>query len=356
MKIVVDINHPAHVHYSKNFIRRMTERGHQVLITATEKDIAYALLDRYNLKYSKLGSYGSTLINKVISFPLINVQMYLAVRKFQPDIFLGFGSIRAAHVAYFLRKPCINFEDTEHSTGQIRLYLPFVSAVCTPSCYREDLGPKQIRYNGYHELAYLHPNRFTPNPAVPEEICLTTGDPFIIIRFVSWQASHDVGQHGISDKIGLVKALEPYGRILITSEGPLPQELERYRIRISPDKIHDLLFYASLYIGEGATMATEAALLGTPSILVSSLVGTMGNFIELEETYGLTYSYSDPEIALNKALDILRNPESKMIWAEKLKQLLKDKIDVTAFMVWFIENYPQSFISLKEHPETSKNI
>ena len=245
----------------------------------------------------------------------------------------------------------IIFTDSEPAKLANAITFPFANVICTPSCYRDRLDEKQIRYNGYHELAYLHPNRFTPNPAVLDELGLAEGDPFIIVRFVSWQASHDVGQHGIRDKVGLVKALEQYGRVLITSEGALPPELQPYQIRVSPEKLHDLLYYATLYVGEGGTTASEAAVLGTPSIYVSSLVGTMGNFIELEETYDLLYSFTDGSAALGKAIEILQDPASKRKWRVKRERLLADKIDVTAFMVWFVENYPRSFTEMKEHPE-----
>lgn len=204
----------------------------------------------------------------------------------------------------------------------------------------KNIGEKQIRYNGYHELAYLHPNYFTPNPEVLDELGLNKDETFIILRFVSWNASHDVGQHGINNKIEFVKNLEKYGKVLITSEGELDGLLEKYRIRTSPEKLHDLLYYASLYVGDGATTATECAILGTPSIYVSSLVGTMGNFIELENNYGLIFNYNDPDKALEKAVELIQKPNLKEDWKQKRDQLLKDKIDVTAFMVELIESYP----------------
>jgi len=201
------------------------------------------------------------------------------------------------------------------------------------------------------ELASLHPNRFTPNPAVLTELGLAEGDPFIIVRFISWQASHDVGQYGVRDKVRLVKALEQYGHVLITSEGALPPELQSYQIRGDPEKLHDLLYYATLYVGEGGTTAAEAAVLGTPSIFVSSLAKTMGNFIELEETYDLLYSFTDGSAALDRAIEILQDPASQKNWKIKRDRLLKDKIDVSTFMIWFIENYPMSFTEMKERPE-----
>ena len=348
MNILIDINHPAHVHYFKCFICEMQKRGHKILITASEKEITYQLLTKYQFDFIKLGAHGNSMIKKIINLPVMIFYMYLAARNFKPDLFLGFGSIRAVHTAAILRKPSINFEDTEDSIGQIRLYIPFVKCVCTPTGFLRDLGPKQIRFRGYLELAHLHPNWFIPNPVVLEESGLKETETFIIVRFVSWGATHDIGHHGINDKIGLVKALEKYGRVLITSEGDLPPELKPYLIKISPDKIHDLLSFASLYVGEGATMAAEAAVLGTPSIFVSSLASRLGNFIELEHTYDLLYSFTDADSALEKSIEILKNKKSKENWIVKRERMLKDKIDVTAFMVWLIENYPKSFEDLKK--------
>ena len=351
MRIVVDINHPAHVHYFKHFIREMKTRGHDILITASEKEVSYRLLDLYGLEYIKLGSYGTSLLEKMVNIALLDIRMYQAVKKFKPDLFIGFGSIRAAHVAKVLNKPCIALDDTEHAKWEHLLYVPFTDAIITPACFKKDFGKKQIRYEGYTELAYLHLNRYTPDPAVISGLGLNHDDPFIIVRFVSWDASHDIGQHGIRNRIDFIRNLEQFGRVFISSEETLPRELQDNCLKISPEKIHDVLYFARLYIGEGATMATEAGLLGTPSVLISSLVGTMGNFLELEKKYGLIYCFSDSAVALPRALDILRNPESKHIWGEKREKLLKDKIDVTGFMTWFVENYPQSVREMRERPE-----
>jgi hypothetical protein len=350
MRIVVDINHPAHVHYFKNFIREMEKRGHEILITASVKDISYRLLDLLGFNYIKIGNYGTTIIQKLMNIPVLDYCMLKAVDAFNPDIFFGFGSIRAAHVSKIIRKPCVNLDDTEHAKWEHLLYTPFTDAILTPSCFKKDFGKKQIRYNGYTELAYLHPNRFTPNPAVLTELGLTEGDPLIIIRFVSWQAGHDVGQQGIRDKIGLVKALDRYGRVLITSEGPLPPELEDYRMRVSPEKLHDLLYYATLYIGEGATMASEAAVLGTHAIYVNTL--RLGYTDEEEETYGLVYNFSDPHEmesgVMRKAIELLSDQDLRVKGKQKQIRLLSEKIDVTAFMIWFINNYPDSVQLMKE--------
>jgi predicted glycosyltransferase len=351
LRILFNIGHPAQVHLFKNLIWELERRGHQCKITTIAKDVSLYLLDAYGFKYEVVGEEKPTLATKALELFRVESRLYRIAHSFRPDILVGgVGNVYVAHVGKLLQKPSIVFDDTEHANIDHRLMDPFVSVICTPSCYRNDIGPKQVRYNGYHELAYLHPNRFNPNPAVLDELGLIEGDPFIIVRFVSWQASHDVGQHGIRDKVGLVKALEQYGRVLVTSEGVLPPELQPYQMRVSPEKLHDLLYYATLYMGEVGTTATEAAILGTPSIYVSSLVGTMGNFIELEHKYDLMYSYMESDKALSKAIELLQKPGLKEEWVHKRKKLLKEKIDVSKFMVWFLENYPESMKIMKNNP------
>jgi len=332
MKLVIDIGHPAHVHFFKPFIREMCRKGHNILITATDKEVSFRLLENYGFSYIKMGSYGSSVMSKAFNIPAMDIKM-------------------AAHVSRFMIKPCITFDDTECSPLEHLLYVPFTDTVLTPSCFRKDLGRKQVRYNGYHELAYLHPNYFKPDPSVLDEVGLKKNEKYAVLRFVAWQASHDIGQHGYSlaDKRKLVEEIEKHARVLITSENALPPELDKYRITLPPEKIHDLLYYTTLlYAGEGATMATEAAVLGTPSIYVSTLAKQLGNFIEIEQKYGLIYSFQDSEQAIKKAVELIQQPDVKEKWAKKRQRLLADKIDVTQFMVDFIENYPDSFIKYKE--------
>lgn len=352
MRIVVDINHPAHVHYFKNFIWEMEKRGHEILITTSEKDVSLTLLRNYGFEYINMGYYGNSMIKKLLNIPTMDLKMYEAVKNFKPDIFVGFGSIRAAHASKLLKKPCVNLEDTEHSKWENRLYIPFTDAILTPSCFRKDLGKKQIRYDGYTELAHLHPNYFTPNTAVLDELGLSKNETFIILRFVSWTASHDVGHHGIQNKVELVAELEKYGQVLITSEGALPGDLEKYRIKVSPEKLHDLLYYASLYVGDGGTTASEAAVLGTFAVFVSTIVS---GYLYDEEKYGLIEVFSDPETGqeegTERALELLKDINLKNDAREKRKKLLNVKIDVTAFMVWFVENYLESFEEMKANPE-----
>ncbi|MBL7139312.1 MAG: DUF354 domain-containing protein [Planctomycetes bacterium] len=339
MRMVVDINHPAHVHFFKHFIRQMQEAGHALMVTASEKDVACDLLRAEGFAYTPLGRYGTSLWGKAVTLPVMDGRMVRAARAFGPDVLLGVASVRAAHAGFLLRRRSVIFDDTEHAKWEVRLYLPFADVVCTPACYRRSLGPKQVRYNGYHELAYLHPSRFRPDPSVLEALGAAEGERLAVVRFVSWGAVHDMGQHGFdpASRRELVASLERHARVLVVAEDALDPALEPYRCPLPPERLHDLLHYAAVYVGEGATMATEAALLGTPSVYLSSLVGTMGNFEELRDDYHLVVATQSKREAIDEAVRLASDPGAKRTWAERRARLLRDKIDVTQWMVDLVE-------------------
>jgi predicted glycosyltransferase len=178
-------------------------------------------------------------------------------------------------------------------------------------------------------LAYLHPKYFTPDPSVLDELGLTEKEKYTIVRFVSWGASHDRGQKGITLEFGrqLVGRLSEYGQVFISAEGALPAEFEPYRLRLPAHRMHDALAFAHLYIGEGATMASEAAILGTPAIYINSLL--LGYLEELEQEYGLVQCFMNTDSILPFVEVTLANEAVKTGWCNKRHQLLADKIDVT---------------------------
>jgi hypothetical protein len=352
LRIILSVEHPAWAHQFRYVIKELEKKGHTFKVVAINKDRDLELLDAFGIPYDVISNTsGKNIIEKGFIFLWTTFQIFLVSAKFKPDLFIGRASPMMAINSFVFRKPHIVFEDTEHSNFCLKVCTLFSDVIMTPVCFIKKLGKKQLRIDSYKELFYLHSNYYQPNPATLSELGLTENDHFIILRFVAWDAHHDIGQHGITDKVKFVKKIEKYGQILITSEGSIPPELEQYQIPVSPEKLHDLLYYATLYMGDGGTTASEAAMLGTPSIFISTLSGTMGNFIELEKTYNLLYSFIDENAVLGMAVEILKNPDSKKNWRIKREQLLRKKVDVSAFMIWFIENYPQSFTDIKGHPE-----
>lgn len=350
MKILIDIGHPAHVHYFKNFIKIMEKKGHEFLIISRNKEIEHYLLNKYNIPFFDRGKGKKSILGKTTYLFKTDYLIFKETKKFKPDILLSFDSLYLAHVSKLLSIPYIAFDDTEHAKLEHALSFPFTKVILTPSCYNKDLGKKQIRFNGYMELCYLHPNYFTPDPSILDLLEVKQDEKYVIMRFVSWNASHDIGQSGLSLEIKrkIVNELSKYAKVFISSEGELPDDLKKYKIKIPPEKMHDALAFATLFVGEGATMASECAMQGTPAIYVNSL--TAGT-LEEQQNYGLLFSYRNSNSVIEKAVELLKTSDLKQQFQQRREKMLVDKIDVTAFMVWFVENYPESAKIMKENPD-----
>lgn len=345
MRILLDITHPAHVHFFRHAIGEWREHGHEILVTGRRKDITYELLQRFGIEFEDLGAARSGFPGLALELPLRTARLVRRVRRFRPDVMAAIGGTFIAQAGWISRVPSVVFYDTENATLSNLLTYPVCTIVSTPRCY-EGWVPKKkhLTYPGYHELAYTHPDRFTPDPSVLGEFGLETDEPFVFVRLVSWGASHDVTDHGFTRLEDAVRELEPFGRVVISSERELPDSLEPLRLVAAPHQVHHLLHYARLFIGESATMASESATLGTPAVFVSTSVRGYTN--EQESRYGLTFTFSDPETGqrqgLDKAVEILEDPAAEEAWEEKRRRMLADTIDVTAYVVDLVERYGHS--------------
>ncbi len=349
MRILIDIGHPAHIHLFKNFAWRMQERGHKILFTCRDKECVLQLMRVYEFVYDNFGKHYSSVQGKIFGLLKNELQMLNTAIQFKPDLFLSHGSTIAAFTSFIMHKPHIAFEDT-FNMEQVKLSMPFTDVVLTGDYPHPSLGKKEIKYPGYHELAYLHPNVFFPDERVLAILGMKKGEKYAIVRFVAWQASHDIGHSGISyeNKIKLVKTLSRHLHIFISSEMELPEELKNYQIKIPPEQMHNALAHAHLFIGESGTMASECAVLGTPAIFMNN---KHFGCIDDQANYGLLFTYSESEndqiSAIKKAEEIALKQNVREDYLAKREKMLADKIDVSAFLIWFVENYPESVNEVK---------
>ncbi len=349
MRILIDAGHPAHVHYFRNAALLLAAKGHDILFTCREKDVIIDLLKAYNLPYKSMGKHKKSLAGKISGLVIFDLKLLSTAIKFRPDILLSAGSVYAAHVAWLTRKPHIVLEDS-FNMEQVRLYLPFSSAVITGNYPHPDLGAKEIRIPAYQEMAYLHPLYFAPDEEINKELNVKEGEKYFILRFVSWNASHDLGQTGLTLNIKreLVELLKNYGHVFISSEAEPGMDFKQYNFPLPPEKMHDALYSAHLFIGEGATMASESAILGTMAVYVNSI--ERGYVRDQETSYNLVSNFNNNTGVLEKVEELLHNQDLKTKSMRSRLQLLDDNIDITAFIVWLTELWPESFRIVKTDP------
>jgi len=355
MNILIDIGHPAHVHNYRNLAAELQQTGHRVIWTVKDIKVAQSLLKHYGFKFIVLPQKKDSLLGKILNQLQYDYILYRICKREKVDIAIG-SSATVAHVSAVSRVKSIVFDDDDDNVQPLvaRLVKPFVNTILSPNTII-DKRSSTVLYPGYHELSYLHPNRFNPDPKVLAEVGLTIGEPYFIMRFNVFKAHHDIGVNGLSldQKLRLVEALKPYGKIFITTERDIEPELKQHQLSIAPEKIHSFMAYSTMFLGDSQTMTQEAAELGVPALKCNSFAGRLSVPNELEKKYGLIFSYlpEDFDSMLQKLNELLAMPNLKDEWQQRRQKMLNDKIDVTAFWMWFVDNYPDSFSIIKVKPD-----
>jgi len=340
MRVQFDLTHPAHVHLFKNTIGALAADGHAVAVASRQKEVTTALLDAYGIEHTVLSTKGTTTAALVSEWTLRELRTIDFTRTFDPDVVVSRALPSAVHAAALTGAKSIVVTDTEYAWKVSKLIAPFVDYWCTPEGFTGDYGDNQRVHEGFDELAYLHPNWFRPDPERLKTYGVDPQEPYFVLRFVSMGAHHDVSRSGLSPgtKRRLVEALSEHGTVYISSERPLSPELSDYESPVPPEEIHQLLAGAALMVGDSETMATEAALLGTPTIRVNSHATdeVLGVFVQLENR-GLVESIGDEETAHDRAVELATDPEAVDRWAQRRDALLDDSVDVTAHLLDIIE-------------------
>jgi predicted glycosyltransferase len=314
----------------------MIGRGHEVLVTAREKDVAVDLLTEYAIPHEVL-SVQRTGVGLAGELVARTGRLVRIARRERPTVLTGIMGPSIALAGKLLRIPSVVFYDTEFATRTNRFVYPLASRVCTPDSYATEVRGNHVSYPGYHELAYLHPDRFTPDRSRLEAFGLEPGQRYSVVRFVSWEASHDAGEVALTpaQKRSIVDALATRGPVLVSSEGPLPDDLADRALTGPVTDVHHLLAFADVVVGESATMSSEAAVLGTPAVFIATT--GRGYTDDQEKRYGLVRWFRPQHF--NEALRAITEGANRAAeWrGEARTRLLSDKIDVTQWMVQLFE-------------------
>lgn len=345
MGFLIEINHPGQVHLLKHVIKKLQRANLNLVVIAKNEKSITDLLTHYQIPFENIGTKGKGTMGKLLKQLVFTYRAFVIAKRKKLKIGVG-SSFTNDLLTIFIRnfKSIHLSDDDEEMVPFITKYsYPFATVILAPDCIHfQKFEQKVIAYAGYHELAYLHPDFFKPDPSILSELGLTIHDKYFVLRFVALKGHHDGGHKGISleQKRSLINYLENQGKIFITSEYPIETEFEKYRIPITPDKIHSVLYYATAFIGDSQTMTSEAAILGTPSFKCNTFAGKLSVPNELESKYNLCYSFQPEEFEsmLLKIQSVLITNDSKEIWKQKVELLRKEKIDVTSFIFEYIQS------------------
>jgi predicted glycosyltransferase len=360
MKILFHFGHPAKFHLFRNTINSLIRNGHKVDILINSKDILEELIKDEGWNYVNLFPKGRkirylhTYINAAIMSAITIIKLLLFIKGKEYDLFVT--SDLLTFVGKLKNIPTLYFADDDFKAVPQQWFLLATSdyvispAICDLGRYEH----KKIGYYGYKALAHLHPNKFILKKELLDSH-ISEGEDYYFIRLVSTTSIHDIGKGGISNEVlrQIIHLIDGKGKIIISSERNLPKEYEKYLLDYRKKDIGHYIYYAKLFISDSTTMCAEAAMLGTPSIEIDDWYSDFRQFKDLNEKYGLLYAYrpSDIQGVLIKIEELMNNPNVKMEFLEKRNKMLSEKIDVSAFIIWLIENYPKSISTIRENPD-----
>lgn len=356
MNILFAAFHPVDPYIVQHVARALEIKGHKVLFIIHEKEnIIQEIVKTFGYHYYTITNQSEFYANKLYFTIKYLRNAGKIIRNFKPNIIFSPTSPFVGLLANLFRVPLICWADTETALINLRTSAAFCSAILTPDCFFKKVNNKKhIPFAGYKELAYLHPNHFLSGTKFMQANVMKDGKS-ILMRFSALKAMHDRGLKSAADNqksilLHYIQQLEEYARVFISiSEKDLGKEFSKYKLDIHPTEYHNFLANCSLYIGEGTTTASEAGVLGVPWIALRP--DPLGYLEDQEKKYELGFRTVDLKYAFETAIKWLNHDGLKDEWAKKREKLLADKIDVSAFFVWFIENYPDSHKIMKNNPD-----
>lgn len=330
MKYLFDLGHPAHVHYFKNIIKRLEINGHEVTVTARDKDVTFALLESEKIEFISRGKGANSSLGKLLYLIWGSLLLTWIGKKNRIDSYIGFGSPYAAFASFINNKKSVILDDTENALLGQSFYRRFATKVLSPNSFSKDFGEKHRKFSSFMELFYLHPDVFSFTEMMRDE------SKVALLRFVGWNAAHDAGHSGISveAKKRVVKELETFGyEVYISSEDRIPASLEKYALAINPGDMHGFLSRCSLLVGESATMASEAAMLGIPAFYFDN--EGRGYTDALENKYGLVFNYQETDESVDQAIKKLSEVvgRDRKYWQLKRELVLADNMNPNDFLL-----------------------
>ncbi|MCD4704927.1 hypothetical protein K8R66_02520 [bacterium] len=349
--------HPAKFHLSRITINALKEKGHQVDIIITGRDILEELIINEGWDYTKIFPKGRKLkgMHVWLSAAIFSILTIVKLFKltwgkkydfFISDDFLSFiGRINGT-------KSIFVTDDDLRAVPESVILMIFAHYILAPDiCDLGRYNQKKLGYYGYKSLFHLHPNHFKADISkINSEL---REKPYFFIRTVSATSTHDVGKRGIDDNAlrKIIKTLEPHGRVVLNSERKLPPDLDEHVISFRKNDISHFIFYATLFISDSTTMCAEAAVLGIPAIEFDDWFADFKQYQELNQKYQLLYGFGiDEEVEmLEKINDLLKTKNLKETFQERRRNMLKEKIDASTFLIWILTGYPNSITDFFKH-------
>ncbi|MEI6348828.1 MAG: DUF354 domain-containing protein [Bacteroidota bacterium] len=267
MNILFDLVHSADVNLFKNSIYALSKNGENVIISYRERGklslIAKAELPDFKL--NKIGEHKTKIVGKIISLIKREISAYIFLKKNKVEIIVTQG-LTCGIACKLLGVKILHYDDDiEYKTTY--LIGKWLSDIDLMPDFMPAKGKNIVKHFGYKELAYLHPKYFKPNEFSLKAYNITAYN-YIFIREISNISLNYKNKESLLPKI--VKYISSLNiKILLSIEDKNLTNLYSDNCIILKEPIVDiysLIYFSSIVISSGDTVARESCLTGTPCI------------------------------------------------------------------------------------------
>jgi len=366
MRYLFNFIHPAKFHAFRITINYLLKSGHSVDIVIISKDIVEDLVKQEGWEYTNIFPEGRRIphLHTYLSAGINLLRtLYRLLRFMKGKTYdLIITDDLATIVGRLKGIPSIFFTDDDLKAVPESIILIATAnyVLCPNVAYMGRYSHKKIGYFGFKSLAHLHPNHFKADRGKLDQYIQNNCGDFFLIRCVSVTSTHDVGKAGIDDDLLLkmVKLLEKHGKVLINTQRNLSNDLQKYVHPIEKMNMSHYIAFSKIFISDSTTMCAEACVLGTPSIEIDDWYADFEQFKELSSKHQLLFGFSPNNAdGLFKKLDELLNTHQlKDVFQNRRVGLLKNNIDLSGFMIWIFENFPESVKGFFNNPLIQNNF
>jgi hypothetical protein len=264
MRVWYDACTGKHVRYGAAIAKRLRRHGHEVIFTTREHPDTVALAKALGEKPIVVGKYEPASLftrlkesaNRVLEFSMM-------FKDRTPEAAISHQSVELCRAAFGLNIPIIVTADTPHATAVNRLTIPLSNVLLTseaiPKSLFEKYGAQKIvQFKGVDEVAWT---KDLGKPKAPE-----FRRPLIVVRQIETRAAYGVGKSDVT--VEAARKLSSLGTVVFLPRYSTPKDKKLVVLNEFVDSA-SLAAQSDLVVSVGGTIAREAALQGTPSIVIS---------------------------------------------------------------------------------------
>lgn len=188
MHVGVAARHPEHVRFFRYPIEELRADGIDVHVYAREHGPTVSLLDHYDLPHTVLAGEGITTTRLVAGHAVYELRLLAAARRANASVLTSIGGLSTTHLAPLVGAQSVAFVDWQ--PGAVDGMAIRLADVASIPSFLDETAPglpsvrgRIVRYEGFHELSYLHPERFEPDPDVVRSLGIDPEAPLFVTGF-----------------------------------------------------------------------------------------------------------------------------------------------------------------------------